>query len=150
MKALYSFDFNYRDRHIVDRYSHLGGLLCTTPDPVAVPVLLHRKDAERIAPLWLKWTELIRNDTEDGDLKWDPTWKKVSFSWTAEMFGYVLAACELNLRHGTDVNAHALVTGARSLVVCACADIWPDLQAIPGQNATDLVCRARAPTVLRL
>ena len=44
---------------------------------LAVPVLLHRKDAEKIAPLWLKWTELIRNDTEDGDLKWDPEWKKV-------------------------------------------------------------------------
>lgn len=64
-----------------------------------MPVLIHRKDAERLAPLWLKWTELIRNDTEDGDLKWDPEWKKVSFSWTAEMFGYVFAACELGLRH---------------------------------------------------
>jgi hypothetical protein len=97
MKALYSFDYNYRDRRIVERYSILAGKLCTRPDPVgmcvsivfatafqrylllrtAVPVLLHRKDAEKIAPLWLKWTELIRNDTEDGDLKWDPEWKKV-------------------------------------------------------------------------
>lgn len=116
MKALYSFDYNFRDRHIVERYSLLGNMSCTKPDPVAVPVLIHRNDLERLAPLWLKWTELIRNDTEDGELKWDPEWKKVSFSWTAEMFGYVLAACELGLRH----------------------DIWPDLQAIPGQNATDL------------
>jgi hypothetical protein len=78
------------------------GKLCTQPDPIAVPVLLHRKDAgkqsvlalcvsvwgvhmcclyvsvfavrriltrthtERIAPLWLKWTEFIRNDTGKG------------------------------------------------------------------------------------
>jgi hypothetical protein len=116
MKALYSFDYRFRDRYIVDRYSILGNFTCTQPDPIAVPVIIHRNDLERLAPLWLKWTELIRADTEDGDLKWDPEWKKVSFSWTAEMFGYVLAACELGLRH----------------------DIWPDLQAIPGQNATDL------------
>jgi hypothetical protein len=116
MKALFSFDYHFRDRHIVERYSLLGNFTCTKPDPVAVPVLIHRKDLERLAPLWLKWTELIRADTEDGLLKWDPEWKKVSFSWTAEMFGYVMAACELGLRH----------------------DMWADLQAIPGQNATDL------------
>lgn len=33
--------------------------ICTHFDPIAVPVIIHRKDLERIAPLWLKWDSLL-------------------------------------------------------------------------------------------
>ena len=40
------------DRDIVERYSLMYNMTCATPDPIAVPVIIHRRDLERLAPLW--------------------------------------------------------------------------------------------------
>jgi hypothetical protein len=57
-QAFYSFDFQLDDipMQIARRYCH-G---CTFLDPIAVPIVIHRKDIEKIAPLWLKKTVEIR------------------------------------------------------------------------------------------
>ena len=47
--------------------------ICTHFDPIAVPVIIHRNDLQRIAPLWLKYTEDIRRDRE-GPNKWPIQW----------------------------------------------------------------------------
>jgi hypothetical protein len=59
------------------------------------------------------------------------------------MFGYVFAACELGIRmfvvnaignrnNITHIHSHSPTLKEH--------DMWTDLQAIPGQNSTDLVC----------
>ena len=77
--------------------------LCLHFDPIAVPVVVHRNDLEKIAPLWLKYTEDIRRDRQ-GPNKWPIEWNDNRFTvnrieWVAEMFGYVLAAAHLDIRH---------------------------------------------------
>ena len=68
-----------------------------------MPVVIHRNDLARVAPLWLKYTEDIRRDRE-GPNKWPIEWNDNRFvvnriEWVAEMFGYVIAAAHLDLRH---------------------------------------------------
>ena len=77
--------------------------ICQHFDPIAVPVIIHRNDLARLAPLWLKYTEDIRRDRQ-GPNKWPIEWNDNRFTvnrieWVAEMFGYVIAAAHLDLRH---------------------------------------------------
>lgn len=83
--------------------SHYCKGICKHFDPIAVPVVIHRNDLARVAPLWLKYTEDIRRDRE-GPNKWPIEWNDNRFTvnrieWVAEMFGYVIAAAHLDLRH---------------------------------------------------
>jgi hypothetical protein len=78
-----------------------------------VPVVIHRNDLARVAPLWLKYTEEIRKDRE-GPNKWPIEWNDNRYTvnrieWVAEMFGYVIAASHLGLL--------SLVLGLFSLVL---------------------------------
>mmetsp|Transcript_14995 Transcript_14995/g.32563 ORF Transcript_14995/g.32563 Transcript_14995/m.32563 type:complete len:243 (+) Transcript_14995:2-730(+) len=83
---------------------------CKWFDPIAVPVVIHRKDAEKLAPLWLNMTIKIRNDRHNWPKNYTDNSKTVnSLGWVAEMYGYVIAAAMLGLRH----------------------EIW-DLQGVPG------------------
>jgi peptidyl serine alpha-galactosyltransferase len=85
---------------------------CKHIDPIAVPVVIHRRDIERIAPLWLNKTEMIRQDKSVWPIEWNDNKYVVNrIEWVAEMFGYVFAAAELGIRH----------------------DIW-HLQDVPGVN----------------
>eukprot|EP00291_Cryptomonas_curvata_P003363 CAMPEP_0172179868 /NCGR_PEP_ID=MMETSP1050-20130122/16874_1 /TAXON_ID=233186 /ORGANISM="Cryptomonas curvata, Strain CCAP979/52" /LENGTH=371 /DNA_ID=CAMNT_0012852833 /DNA_START=1 /DNA_END=1114 /DNA_ORIENTATION=+ len=73
---------------------------CTFLDPIAVPMIIHRRDLERIAPLWLAKTIEIRNDRHNWPNCWDNrTCGKMGLGWVAEMLGYVFAASELGIRH---------------------------------------------------
>ena len=56
---------------------------------VGVPYVIHRDDLGVLAPLWLAKTEAIRGDRKSRELA----------GWTAEMWGYALAAAELCLVH---------------------------------------------------
>ena len=73
---------------------------CKFLDPIAVPIIIHRRDIAKIAPRWLEKTLEIHKDRDN----WLPAWSNTSASpvglaWTAEMFGYVFAASELGIRH---------------------------------------------------
>ena len=75
---------------IAKRYCHN----CTFLDPIAVPIIIHRNDLAKIAPLWLEKTLEIRRDMNS----WPNLWKNrslsnVGLSWTAEMFGWVCDVC---------------------------------------------------------
>lgn len=97
-QAFYHFDFNKNDvpMQIARRYCKD----CTFLDPIAVPIIIHRHDIQKIAPKWLSKTIEIRQDMAN----WPPDWNNrtrspVGLGWTAEMFGYVFAASELGIRH---------------------------------------------------
>ena len=70
MKGLFTFDEHSREKDIVRRYAAAGGIACAQPDAAAVPILIHKEDLKRVAPLWLKWTQMIRNDREAHDPSW--------------------------------------------------------------------------------
>mmetsp|Transcript_50602 Transcript_50602/g.102988 ORF Transcript_50602/g.102988 Transcript_50602/m.102988 type:complete len:173 (+) Transcript_50602:52-570(+) len=73
---------------------------CTFLDPIAVPIIIHRRDIEKIAPLWLQKTVEIRADQANWlNGWWNTSVSGVQLGWTAEMFGYVFAASELGIRH---------------------------------------------------
>jgi len=65
---------------------------CMNPpqvQPVAVPLVIHRLDLEKVAGEWLTKTRAIRNHRAS----------KIEVNWVAEMWGYTLAAAELGLKH---------------------------------------------------
>ncbi len=49
---------------------------CTFLDPIAVPIIIHRRDLERIAPMWLSKTIEIREDMAN----WPSIWNNRSAS----------------------------------------------------------------------
>lgn len=57
--------------------------------PIGMPMIIHREDLARIAPLWVELTEKIRND---------PAAKEIA-GWVAEMHSYCLASAALGLEH---------------------------------------------------
>jgi len=97
------YKFNDPKSYEVQILNHYCKGVCTHYDPIAVPVIIHRNDLDRLAPLWLRYTEDIRRDRQ-GPNKWPIEWNDNKFvvnriEWVAEMFGYVLAAAHLDLRH---------------------------------------------------
>ena len=61
--------------------------------------VMHLEDLKQVAPLWLKWTEEVRNDPES----WGNTGDifnsngKAGPPWISEMYGYVFACAEVGL-----------------------------------------------------
>lgn len=56
---------------------------------VGAPIIICKSDLKKIAPWWLYFTQLIRQDPEC----------KVTASWIAEMHGYALASAYLGINH---------------------------------------------------
>jgi len=97
--------YSFKDENSIEMQiaKHYCKGICKHYDPIAVPVVIHKNDLARLAPLWLTYTEAIRKDRE-GPNKWPIEWNDNRFTvnrieWVAEMFGYVLAAAHLDLRH---------------------------------------------------
>ena len=61
--------------------------------------VMHLEDLKKVAPLWLKWTEEVRQDPESwgntGDIY--NSNGKGGPPWIAEMYGYVFACAEVGL-----------------------------------------------------
>jgi hypothetical protein len=65
-------------------------------DLVAVPYLVHRKDMERLAPLWREFTVKIKNS------KWADTPWPLDVHYTAEMYAFNFAAAQLGIWFDTN------------------------------------------------
>lgn len=72
---------------------------CDFVDAVGVPILIHRRDLEKLAPRWLQKTREMRRDRENWPKSWTESAQSLGIEWTTEMFGYVFAAAELGIRH---------------------------------------------------
>jgi hypothetical protein len=72
---------------------------CDFVDAVGVPILIHRRDLEKLAPRWLQKTLEMRRDRGNWPRSWTESTNSLGIGWTSEMFGYVFAAAELGIRH---------------------------------------------------
>lgn len=73
----------------LDKIVNYLGMKMSDVDKVSVPIIIHQNDLRRVAPLWLKYTEMIRQDAK----------LKVWGEWIAEMYGYIIACGKLGLKH---------------------------------------------------
>jgi len=83
------YDYLYNDDGLNKVAKKLIPQFANRVQPIGMPMIIHRDDLKQLAPLWLKYTEDIRNDVELKDL----------VTWTAEMHSYCIAAAVLNLKH---------------------------------------------------
>jgi hypothetical protein len=66
-----------------------------TLQPLAVPMLVHREDLARLAPMWFEYTKRLRADPVVRGL----------IPWVCEMWACSIAAAELGLRFTLEQNA---------------------------------------------
>ena len=90
------------DRHIPDvprKEDHYGGPSGRRADEAGSFFLLRTRDLAKIAPLWLSYTEAVREDPDAWNLTGDPTVQKGGKTWISEMYGYAFAAAKVGIRH---------------------------------------------------
>ncbi|KAI8477379.1 MAG: hypothetical protein J3K34DRAFT_398045 [Monoraphidium minutum] len=85
------------------RADALGGPVGRRADQVGGFLLLRRDDLKRVAPLWLKYTEDVRQDPQAWKYAGDALAKhKGDKPWLAEMYGYAFAAAKADVWHRAD------------------------------------------------
>eukprot|EP00887_Chlorella_sp_A99_P001114 scaffold14.g1114.t1 len=98
---------NLSDWHIPDvplRWDAIGGPRGRRADQVSSLVLLHKRDLQGLAPLWINYTEGVRQDP----LAWNETGDEFAIKkpgtkpWIAEMYGYAFAAAKAGIFHRVD------------------------------------------------
>ena len=90
------------DRHIPDvsrKEDHYGGPKGRRADEAGAFYLLRTRDLVKIAPLWLSYTEAVREDPNAWNLTGDTKLKKGQKAWISEMYGYVFAAAKAGIQH---------------------------------------------------
>ncbi|EFN52293.1 hypothetical protein CHLNCDRAFT_58899 [Chlorella variabilis] len=93
------------ERHLADvapRQDELAGPAGRRADMVGGAYLAHREDMRRIAPLWLKYTENVRDDPRAWELAGEPGRAPGERPWICEMYGYSFAAARLGVWHRAD------------------------------------------------
>ncbi|GFR43751.1 hypothetical protein Agub_g4863 [Astrephomene gubernaculifera] len=92
-------------RHIPEiepRNDVLAGPRGRRGDQVGGFFFMHRDDLSRVAPLWLKYTEDVREDPEAWRLSGDQYVEKGGKPWISEMYGYAFGAAKANVWHKWD------------------------------------------------
>ncbi|KAG2499026.1 hypothetical protein HYH03_003211 [Edaphochlamys debaryana] len=92
-------------RHIPEigpRNDTLAGPYGRRGDQVGGFFYMHREDLQRVAPLWLKFTEDVREDPEAWRLSGDQYVEKGGKPWISEMYGYAFGAAKANVWHKWD------------------------------------------------
>ncbi|KAL3136783.1 hypothetical protein ABBQ38_005497 [Trebouxia sp. C0009 RCD-2024] len=91
---------------VVPRNDTLAGQPGRRGDQVGGFTLMHTKDLERVAPLWLSFTTAVRNDPT----AWNTTGDSYSVNpgdkpWISEMYGYSYACAAADVWHKVDFSA---------------------------------------------
>ena len=90
------------DRHIPDvprKEDHYGGPSGRRADEAGAFYFVRTRDLAKIAPLWLSYTEAVREDPNAWNLTGDTKIKQGQKAWISEMYGYVFAAAKVGIRH---------------------------------------------------
>ncbi|GMH43508.1 hypothetical protein BSKO_11430 [Bryopsis sp. KO-2023] len=93
------------DRHIPEvprRKDAYGGRIGRRGDEAGAYYMIRRKDLRALAPLWLKYTEDVRDDPAAWNLTGDAYVKEGEKAWISEMYGWVFGAAKLGLKHRLD------------------------------------------------
>eukprot|EP00803_Ostreobium_quekettii_P007841 evm.model.scf_634.5 EVM.evm.TU.scf_634.5 scf_634:44918-46053(-) len=97
------------EKHIPDvepRNDTEAGIRGRRADQVGGFFLIHREDLKAIAPMWLNFTQEVREDTEAWELSGDKySTSPGSKPWISEMYGYVFAAAKAGVWHKVDRTA---------------------------------------------
>lgn len=91
---------------VIPRNDTLAGQPGRRGDQVGGFTLMHTKDLERVAPLWLSFTTAVRNDPT----AWNTTGDSYSVNlgdkpWISEMYGYSYACAAADVWHKVDYAA---------------------------------------------
>lgn len=78
-----------------------GGPVGRRADQIGCYYLIRRKDLERVAPLWYKYTEAVREDPEAWRYAGDNVVGKGK-PWIAEMYGMIFGMAHIGLKAVTD------------------------------------------------
>ncbi|KAG2439207.1 hypothetical protein HXX76_004570 [Chlamydomonas incerta] len=92
-------------RHIPEvepRHDTLAGPYGRRGDQVGGFFFMHRDDMKRVAPMWLSYTEDVREDPESWRLTGDQYVEKGGKPWISEMYGYAFGAAKANVWHKWD------------------------------------------------
>lgn len=96
---------------IVPRNDTLAGRKGRRGDMAGGFTLMHRDDMRRVAPLWLKYTERVREDPGAWNLTGDDFAKKPGDKpWISEMYGYSFGCAKADVWHITH-GEHMLYPG---------------------------------------
>ena len=84
----------------------VAGPLRRRSDQVSAVVLMHLNDLQRMAPLWLDYSQRVRDDP----LAWNETGDAYATSpgmkpWISEMYGYSFGAAKAGVKHHVDLAA---------------------------------------------
>ena len=88
--------------HIEPRDDTYGGPRGRRADRAGSFFFIRTKDLLEVAPLWLKYTEDVRNDPNAWNLTGDAYVKPGGRAWISEMYGYVFAAAASGIWHRID------------------------------------------------
>ena len=88
--------------HIAPRDDSYGGPIGRRADQAGAFYFIRTRDLLTIAPLWLKYTEDVRNDPNAWNLTGDQYVKPGGRAWISEMYGYVFAAAAAGIWHRVD------------------------------------------------
>ena len=67
-------------------------------------VIYHREDLERVAPLWYKYTDVMRHDPDSWHDTGDAYCDGKHAPWISEMYGYMFGAAQAGVDHVTNTD----------------------------------------------
>ncbi|PSC76158.1 peptidyl serine alpha-galactosyltransferase [Micractinium conductrix] len=91
---------------VAPREDHLAGPRGRRGDMASGVVLMHRDDLKRVAPLWMHYSETVRDDPLGFNETGDEFAKRAGQKpWISEMYGYSFGAAKADVWHRVDYQA---------------------------------------------
>lgn len=90
------------ERHIPEvplKNDNFGGVRQRRADESGAFMFMRTRDLIKVAPLWLSYTEAVRQDPDAWNLTGDTNLKKGEKPWISEMYGYVYAMAKVGIRN---------------------------------------------------
>lgn len=109
---------------VMPRNDSFAGPIGRRSDQVGGFTMMHVDDLRRVAPLWLKYTEDVREDPDAWKFSGDQyATKKGSKPWISEMYGYSYACAKADVWHVVDRSA-MLYPGYKVIGRCCCMSMF--------------------------